>query len=379
VRRRRHTPAPETLVPPRRSPRAAATRALLALAGALAAVPSAARAQAAERLFYYVDQENSYDSFVRNVDQITVVGPQVYTMDSLGIVFGQMDVRVLKLAKERGVKVMPLFVNEGFQQPGLRRFLADSAARARSVRTLVELCRAHGYWGIQFDVENVNVEDRDRFTAWYTDAANALHKAGYKISIAVVHRTDDTPGPLGYHRFLYDSWRGAFDLARLGRASDFVSVMSYDQHTGRTPPGPIAGLPWARAVVDYFLRFIPPEKLSLGIPLYGKHWFAGYDGSAPGRVASAAEYVSWAWGAGLAERNGAAVRWDSTQAVPFASYSNGGTWEWLFLEDVRSFEAKLALAKEKRLRGFSAWALGTEDARIWETLRRTAADVNDRR
>jgi len=345
-------------------------RRLCAAAALLALTGPVARAQAAaERLFYYVDREDSYESLTRHIDQITVLGPQVYTMDSLGIVFGSLDRRVLRLAKRHGVKVMPLFVNEGFQQPGLRRFLADSAARARSVRTLVELCRENGYWGIQFDVENINVQDRDLFTAWYTDAANALHAAGYAISIAVVHRTEDTPGPLGYHRFLYDSWRAAFDLEKIARVSDFVSVMSYDQHTGRTPPGPVAGLPWVREVADYFLRFVPPEKLSLGIPLYGKHWYARYDGSAPGRVNSAADYVSWTWGTGIAERNGAAVRWDEAQAVPFAQYSAGGTFAWLYLEDARSFRAKLALAKEKKLRGFSAWALGTEDERIWEVLR----------
>jgi len=79
--------------------------------------------------------------------------------------------------------------------------------------------------------------------------------------------------------------------------------------------------------------------------------------------------VSWTWGAGIAERNGAAVRWDEAQAVPFAQYSAAGTFAWLYLEDARSFRAKLALAKEKKLRGFSAWALGTEDERIWEVLR----------
>ncbi len=325
--------------------------------------------RSAERLFYYVDREAAYESLVRHIDRIDVLGPQVYTLDSLGIIFGSLDPRVLKLAKARGVKVMPLFVNEGFQQPGLRRFLADSVARARSVETLVALCRENGYWGIQFDVENINVQDRERFSAWYEDAARALHAGGYTISIAVVHRTTDTPGPLGYHRFLYDSWRAGFDLPRIAKASDFVSVMSYDQHTGRTPPGPIAGLPWVRQIADYFLQHMPPEKLSLGIPLYGKHWYARYDGSTPARVASTADYVNWTWGTSLAERWGAPIRWDDEQKVPYASYELGGTFAWLYLEDVRSFRAKLAVVREKKLRGFSAWSLGTEDPRIWEELK----------
>ena len=326
-----------------------------------------------ERLFYYVDREEAYRSLVAHIDQITVLGPQSYTVDSLGTFFGAVDARVLRLAKEHHVKMMPLFVNEGFNQPALRRLLSDDAAQRRSVDAMVAACRRNGYWGIQFDVENLNELDRDRFTKWYTEAAAALHAAGFAISIAVVHRTDEAAGPTAYHRFLQESWRGGYDLAAIGRVSDFVSIMSYDQHTRRTPPGPVAGLTWVRENVDYFLRYVPAEKLSLGIPLYGDHWFARADPSIPDQVRPSSETVSWRWGSHLAERANAPMRWEETDQVPFAYYPNGGTYEWLFLENLRSFQAKLALLQEKKLRGFSAWVLGPEDEEIWTALPKLAA------
>ena len=120
---------------------------------ALTVLGTAARGQAAaERLFYYVDNEDSYASLVKHIDQVSVVAPGAYTIDSLGIIWGSVDRRVLDLAKRNGVRVMPLLINEGFHQPSLRRLLADTAARARANRTRVELCRAPGYWGIQFDI-----------------------------------------------------------------------------------------------------------------------------------------------------------------------------------------------------------------------------------
>ena len=89
-------------------------------------------------------------------------------------------------------------------------FLADSAARARSVARMVPSLREHGYWG-SVDVETSRPDsDAHRCTA--TPAA--LHRAGYQIRIAVVHRT----GLPGAHRLpplLYDSCRGGFDLRRL--------------------------------------------------------------------------------------------------------------------------------------------------------------------
>jgi spore germination protein YaaH len=343
---------------------------LVALTLILSAAPLGAQG---ERLFYYTDREDAYRSLVAHIDQISVLAPQSYTVDSLGTFFGGVDARVLKFAKDHHVKVMPLVVNEGFNQPALRRFLGDMAAQRRSIDAMVAACRRNGYWGIQFDVENLNELDRDRFTKWYSDAAAALHAAGFAISIAVVHRTDEATGPTAYHRFLQESWRGGYDLAPIGRVSDFVSIMSYDQHTRRTPPGPVAGLTWVRDNVDYFLRYVPAEKLSLGIPLYGEHWFARADPSIPEQVRSSSETVTWRWGQHLAERANAPMRWEETDQVPFAYYPNGGVYEWIFLENSRSFQAKLALVQEKKLRGFSAWVLGLEDEDIWVALPKVGA------
>jgi spore germination protein YaaH len=331
--------------------------------------PRTARTQALERLFYYVDREDSYRSLLQNIDQITVLGPQVYTVDSLGIVFGQLDSRVLALAKARHVKVMPLVVNEGFNQPALRKLLADTAARARATRTVVQLCQQNAYWGIQFDIENVNIQDRDLLTAWYRETANALHRGGFTLSIAVVHRIEDNAGPTAYHRFLQDSWRVGYDLAALAQAGDFISLMTYSENTRRTPPGPVASLPWMRENIDYFLKYVPREKLSLGIPTYGDHWYTREDRTIPERARSWAETVNWTWGSGIAERHGAVMQWDSVAGVPYAYFSNGGVYEWVFLENARSFGEKLKLARTYRLRGFSVWVLGPEDAAIWDILR----------
>lgn len=344
-------------------------RLALLLALLLPAAPSDAHAQRPlEALFYYSDNEESWTSFQRNVDRISVVAPPGYTIDSLGLMFGGVDPMVMALAKARGVRVMPLIVNERFHQPSLRRLLADSTALARSIEQMVALCRANGYWGLQFDVENLPVDDRDRFTRWFTSAAAAMHRAGFVLSIAVVHRPEEAVGPLGYHRFLFDSWRGGYDLAAIGKAADFVTIMSYSQHTRRTPPGPQAGMAWTRDVTNHFLRFIPKEKLSLGIATQSMRWYTREDASIPERARSWADAISHGWALHLAERNGATFVWDDAEKVSWTRYAVGGTYEWLFHEDVRSFGARLDFAREQGLRGFSVWVLGPEDERIWTLL-----------
>ena len=56
--------------------------------------------------------------------------------------------------------------------------------------------------------------------------------------------------------------------------------------------------------------------------------------------------------------------------VHFAYFANGGTFEWIFMEDARSFRAKLDPVERYKLRGFSVWVLGPEDPGIWDVLDR---------
>lgn len=336
-------------------------------AAALCAVPADARQ--GERLFYYVDNEGAYESLVTNIERIDVVAASAYYVEEDGVVWGDVDPRVIELTRAHGVKLIPLLVNRGFDQQKLHALLTDEAARSRVIDTLAELCRRHGFDGIQIDFENLSINDRDAFTRFYQLAAGALRPAGCGISVAVVHRPDELPGPTPYHKWLFDSWRGGYDLQALGETSDFISIMSYSQHTRRTPPGPQAGTPWVEDVVEYFLRFVPAEKLSVGIAVSSQHWYTSYEERiTPELARSYSAQLSHGRAMALIDRYNAAVKWDDEQQVSYAYFPVGGTFEWIFLEDARSFRAKLDLMNRYRLRGFSVWVLGPEDPAIWEAL-----------
>lgn len=339
------------------------------LALAILAVSPLQAQRAGERLFYAVDTEESWESFRRNVSRIDVVAPDVYKVDGQGVVWGEPDARMLRLAREHRVRVMPLVDNQAFDQAMVHALLASPEARRLLVSTLVELCRRHGYWGIQLDFENVAMADRDLYTQLVREAADALHAAGFKLSLAVVHRPDELAGATQYQKWLFENWRAGYDLAALGRAADFLSVMTYAQHTRRTPPGPQAGVDWMDSVMRYVLRHVPPEKVSLGVPTGAQHWYTSQeDRITPEMARSYSEQVSHARAMGLIERHGARLQWSDEAAVPFAHYARAGTWEWIFFENARSFRAKLALVERHRLRGISVWVLGPEDPEIWPIL-----------
>ncbi|HEX6747683.1 MAG TPA: glycosyl hydrolase family 18 protein [Longimicrobium sp.] len=327
--------------------------------------------RAGERLFYMVDTQESWESFRRNVSRIDVVAPDGYKVDGDGVVWGDVDPRVLRLAREHRVRVMPLLVNQGFDQAILHAWLSNPDARRRSIESLVELCRRNAFWGIQLDVENVPLSDRDAFTQLVREASTALHGAGFRISAAVVHRPDELAGATQYQKWLFANWRVGYDLPAIAPALDFVSVMTYAQHTRRTPPGPQAAVNWDDEVIRYVLRSVPAEKVSLGIPTGAQHWYTSQeDRITPELARSYSEQISHARAMSLIERYGARLEWDDEAQVPFAHYARAGTWEWIFMENARSFRAKLGLVERHRLRGISVWVLGPEDPEIWTVLAR---------
>ena len=88
-----------------------------------------AAAQQTEALWYMVAGERSVQSFLAHADQISVVSPQVFHLDSLGVVSGTLDARVIATAREKKVKLVPLVMNPGFDQVAFHRVLTISDAR----------------------------------------------------------------------------------------------------------------------------------------------------------------------------------------------------------------------------------------------------------
>jgi spore germination protein YaaH len=343
--------------------------ALIALAICAVRLP----AQGFEALWYSTPSEHSTKSFLDHADQISIVSPQVFMFVRDGGIRGKVDQRVVDKAKEKGVKLVPLVMNPGFDQPIMHHILTTKSARAKAIRSLTALCRDHGFAGIQFDIENVHVRDKDAFTSFSRETADSLHGIGCTLSAAVVPRISEDPGPTTYHKWIFDNWRGVYDYKALAESMDFLSYMTYAQHTGASTPGPVAGYRWVKDCLDHLIALgVPPSKISLGLASYSDHWYPVYDtAKGPRMRGSDASYSSVM--SILAKRN-VTPTWDDTDKAMRAEWSEAGIYESAWIEDSRAFMAKLELVKEYKLRGYSVWVLGTEDPKTWDAIKAGGAD-----
>ena len=337
---------------------------LLLLAGLAQQALAAPRA-----LFYMMETQKSVNAFVAHADKVDLLVPTWYGVDAAGLVNGAPNPFVLSLAKIKGVPVMPI-VSMTTTREGFHKLLHDEQAQARMNASLLRAAKEHGFIGFQYDFENIAWTDRDAFTRMAKGTADALHKAGLQLSVAVVPNAPGASGRGPFSKWMWEFWRGAYDLEALGKVTDLVSLMTYDQHTRWTAPGPVDGFPWMKEHLDYALKVVPKHKLSLGIALYGYRWSTGNPVREDGKEAPniVGDYIDADESIPLAATYGATIRWDEVDRTSYYWFERDQMREWVFMPDARGFRERYALVKAAGIDGFSAWVIGAEDPAVWDEL-----------
>jgi len=309
-------------------------------------------------LYYTMGDTFGFDSLLDHASEMTVLAPQSYWLDQHGGIHGNVPPPVMEAARRAGLPVLALLYNRDFSRPVASALLHDRRLQRRVIRNLAVIASRENLLGFQLDLENIDPNDMHLYSRFVHDVAVALHRDGRLLSVAVVPRfLDSRP----------NQWSAAYDYPALARSADFLTLMTYDNSGRNGPPGPIAGYDWVKNALEYARTRVPPDKLLLGIALYGREWSESQRGIQ-------ARTLAYPETRALLDRLSLTPRWDEKQRSPWFEYRTGGTVRSVWYENARSVQEKLMLVERFRLRGFAAWRLGMEDPQIWPlvyTLRKS--------
>ncbi len=320
-----------------------------------------------ENVFYILHEKSVIPVISAHSQHIPIIIAQAYYINNMGDVLGEIDPEIIELSKKKSIKLMALITNVKFDDKAVHEFLQNEAAQKKTLTALVELSKKNHLHGVQFDLEMVHIIDRDALTHFYQLAANLLHKNNLVVSFAVAPVLMDKQFSSLYLERLYKIWQGAYDLEKLAPLADFITVMAYDQHGEGTIPGPIASVVWDEKVIKYALTFIPAKKLSLGIPTYSGFWYMSFN---PKKKRTIIHYDAIGYDVlqNIIKKNQPLIFWDKINNINFALFEKNGLNKYLFIEDEKSFKAKLFLVKKYHLRGISVFRLGIENPAIWQAI-----------
>lgn len=322
-------------------------------------------------LGFYVDNEyvhpGSYDRMMANSSEITAIAPFWYRLSPQngseiqehhpddGFT-PQVIKDIVNNAHQKNIEVFMLVHNllyggEANGKELARQMLATTQTRKVFIDGVEALIKEYGYDGVNMDVENIYLDDRDKFSLLTKELYQRLDSQGYKVTVCIPAKTGDSRS---------NSWSGPFDYREIGRYSHLVAIMTYDEHGYSSGPGPIASYDWVRDVAKYAVTRIPPEKILLGIPGYGFDWEVGHKGP---------KYLSYPQAMEIADFRNAKIVWDDKSKVPYFKYwESSGQAHEVWFENANSLSHKLNIVNEFNIRGIAIWRLGLEDTEMWKVL-----------
>ncbi len=257
------------------------------------------------------------------------------------------------------IPTMPLMNNSdgtNWDTDEMAAMLKDPVARQHLSDQAVQYLSQNHYAGLVVDFEEIPEKSQKDFTTFITGLAGDLHKASLKLMVALPAADWD------------------YDYADIGKSSDAVILMNYDQHWLTSAAGPIAAQDWFVRNIQTITKIVPPQKLVMGIANYAYDWPAN-----PGKKAhEQARVESFQESIVTATESEAQVQFDSDSLNPYYDYSdehNVVHHVWM-LDGVTAYN-ELRAAERFGVQGTALWRLGSEDPSIWpiwDDTRPTNAD-----
>jgi spore germination protein YaaH len=320
-----------------------------------------------EVLGFYTEMEGTLPGSQPTVNSqfsnISIIAPFWYKLDDKqpGNLIDSVTVdhkrMVIQSAHEKHVKVYMVVHNLFYETEEKGKQVASNILnndknRNVFIQNLRNEINQFKYDGINIDMENLYLTDRDSFSLLIKKLSDALHQDGKVVTVSVPANTGDSRA---------NPWSPWFDYEKLGLYSDRLMIMTYDEHNPRTTPGSSASVNWTEATIRYALKHgVPPSKILLGIASYGWDWDI---------TSSETLYSSHAMLMSQITKYKAKVIWDSRSQTPYFSYvdeKHHSHQAWF--ENSHSLRFKLDLVEKYNLRGIGIWRLGLEDPKYWTTI-----------
>lgn len=276
----------------------------------------------------------------------------IYNDNKNNFVFqDNFDKNYQEFANQKGYKLWALFKSEFVPQTSDMIF-KNSQIRKGSINMLISKAIYCKLDGINFDFENMFVENRDNYTSYVSDISLIAREMGIVTSVDIT-KIDKTS----------NFYSMCYDRLGLSKAADYLILMGYDQNGAwSSKSGSVSQISWVDGAIFEILKTVPSEKLILGIPFYTRVW------EETNGVITKVTTASMETAKSLCQANNAQIIWDEKSGQNFATYTKDGKTYKIWLEDEASVKGRVLLVEKYNLKGIAAWDRGKETPNIWDVI-----------
>ena len=343
----------------------------------------------------YYSVKNSMVSILANKDLMSEVSPFWYSLTSATAIKDQYASAKLTIPmktqldilRANGLKIIPA-ITDGSKKLVLAGLLAKPSTRSQVVNTITKLVLTNNYDGIDLDFEGFAFSDgtaswaktSPNWVLFIKELSELLHANGKILSMTTPVVFDPVTKRKGSY------W--VYNWPETAPYIDRLRIMTYDYSISK--PGPIGPLEWTEATVAYAATLMPPSKIWLGVPGYGRDWITKVSGKCPATYANLIKTTAKAAvvpankGVGLASTYGAVPIYSEKMGEVTFTYEktyNEGTASCtatrvVWYQNSRAYLARMELVAKYKLAGLTQWTLGQEDAETMPALREYAKSIS---
>ncbi len=284
--------------------------------------------------YYAAGVHTSLTALWAHPKAVSVFSPFWYSLNSFGGIKSQVVPSVLAQVRKHHIPVEPL-VNDA---TGVQAFLKTYPTRINAARNVADMVKNGGYQGVDIDFEPPNNALAPELTDFMMDLRDRLPRQDV-ITLAIVPNSG-----------------GGYDFKTLNPEVTQFVLMSYDEHSQGTGPGPVAAAPWVDNILTRTENLVPAKKIILGIPLYGYVWPNGSTNAATVPYSAVTPTMK------------AHAVWNSEDLESTASYKVNGISYVAWWETLKGMQDKIALAQKNKLAGVALWRLGYQNDRVMKLL-----------
>src|SRR5216117_2762845 len=302
------------------------------------------------RLAFYTNGDPySYASLQQHAAQITHLCPEWMTViDGMGDLQIDGDTRLLKLASNKGIALMPLLTNlfgEAWQPEAIENLAHGPAKRQeRFIERVLSVLRTLKAPGVVVDWQQIDPAYKKDITKFIDKFADALHDENKELWLCVQPSQE-----LDY-----------IDLDALADNVDRFVAMLFDETSDTDPPGPLASRAWFEGWVRALLEGSDTKQWIIAIGSYGYDWTIG------GKKAELIAFAEAMSRANDAEIKSVEVSGPSYS--PYFYFQDEDKEHAVWFLDAVTFLNQLRQVRDQKAGGFALYRLGSEDPAIWDAL-----------
>lgn len=294
------------------------------------------------------------------VRSVNVIAPTWFSLsDDAGNFASLADAGYVETAHARGLEVWALIDNFN-SEVSTYEVLSRTSSRTALIRNLMEAVRQYELDGINVDFEGIKEDVGIHFVQFIRELSTACRQNGTVLSV---------------DNYVPSAGTAYYDRAEQGVMADYLIIMGYDEHWRTSDAGSTASLPFVVSGIENTLLEAPQDRVINALPFYTRVWeFDPAVEVAEGADPLSAEYVlsSTAVGMGKARRlledGEAELVWNEEMSQYYGEYEQDGSLYRIWLEDIRSLQAKLNAVSSYDLAGVAFWKLGLESDDAWEAV-----------